>query len=52
MYSSPGTPAGTGRKLVSSTSSDTPRSGAPIVTVSPVTNGALTFAMTVASVGP
>ncbi|BCN49115.1 hypothetical protein RE9416_24160 [Prescottella equi] len=48
----PGTPAGTGCSRASSTTSDVPSGGRPIVTGTPTASGSLMLATTVASVGP
>ena len=52
-YNSPTTPAGTGRKPLSSTNNAAPGTGEPIgTTPDPGVSGALIAAYTVASVGP
>ena len=51
-YSSPDTPGGTGRSRSSSTTADTPCTGAPIVTGSPTTSGPVLKAYMVVSAGP
>src|SRR5262245_62017722 len=52
-YTSPTTPAGTGRNHLSSTNNAAPGTGAPIgTTADPAVSGALIVAYTVVSVGP
>lgn len=52
MYSSPISPGRTGWSVSSSTYTDTPGIGVPMVISSPAASGPVMVAQTVASVGP